>query len=121
MKRVFLFLMAFLMIVSSVSAADAPAYIGTWVSVFHSSKDSTTFVMFQLCDDNTVLYSNQFFYADHAGMAEKGVWKWEEINDNYFRIITDDGRFLYFELTDKDYLSAGYDIYYTRFIEPEAD
>ena len=121
MKKVMMCLIALILIISSAAADETPPYLGSWVCIFHTSQDSTTFVMFQLRDDHTVLYSNQFFYIDHAGMAEKGVWKWEEINDHYFRILTDDGRLLYFELTDKDYLAAGYDIYYTRFIAPEAD
>ena len=120
MKKLFLLVLIFVILLGSVALADPP-YVGTWVCVFHVSQDSTTFVMFQLRDDHAVLYSNQFFYIDHAGMAEKGVWKWEEIDDHYFRIVTDDGRFLYFELTDQDYLAAGNNLFYTRFIEPEAD
>lgn len=120
MRKTITIIIIFVMIFSSVALAD-PAYVGTWSCVFHASQDSTTFVMFQLCDDHTVLYVNQFFYNDHAGMTEKGVWKWEEIDDRYFRIVTDDNRFLYFELTEKDYLAASSNLFYTRFIEPEAN
>lgn len=119
MKKVIAMLLSFFVLFAFSASADSPSYLGTWTCVFNVSDDSTTFVMFQLREDHTVLYMNQFFYMDHPGMTEKGVWTWEEISDRFFRIITGDNRMLYFELTDQGYLSAGNDLYYTRRATPE--
>lgn len=119
MKRIIAIIAALVTITSFAFADDSPAYVGTWCCVFHVSDDSTTFVMFQLTDDHTVYYSSQFFYKDHAGMTEKGVWTWEEINDNFFRIKASDDRLLYFEMTDPDHLDGGNDLIYSRLPQEE--
>ena len=118
MKKMIIFIIILCM-ACTAALADSPAYLGTWVIVHHISPDSTTFVMFQLVDDHTALYVNQLYYDNRPGMTEKGVWTWEEITDTIFRIRTDDGRLLYFEMTDENHLSAAPDSIYTRHIQEE--
>ena len=119
LKKLILFISVFILAFCFISANAAPEYIGTWTCVFSVSADSTTFIMFQLRDDHTALYISQFYYQDHPGMTEKGIWPWEEINDQFFRILPDDGRILYFEMLDPDHLSAGQDLIYSRHIQEE--
>lgn len=114
MKKLAALITAILILFSAAAAADAPAYIGTWAGVFDISQESTAFIMFQLREDHTVLYVYQFFYTDHPGMTDKGVWKWEEIDDHFFRIISDRANYLYYELTDENTLDSGNNIFLHR-------
>jgi hypothetical protein len=114
MKRILITITVLISLASFAFADNSPNYIGTWCCVFNVSDDSTTFVIFQLTDDHAVYYSSQFFYKDRAGMTEKGVWSWEEINDKYFRIHASEDRLLYFEMIDSDHLDAGNDLIYER-------
>ena len=115
MKRVFAFLVSLVILLATFPAlGDAPSYLGTWVCT-QTMENSMPFVIFQLTEDHKAYYLSQLFFPDHAGMTENAVYTWEEINDQSFRILADDGaRPLEFNMIDQDHLTGGIDMEYIR-------
>lgn len=83
MKKLFLLVLVFVMLLGSTAQAD-PEYIGAWTAVLETGE----IVFFRLLPDHSVYYLAQAF---PAGVPASGIFAWEEIDGQTFRIINGQG------------------------------
>lgn len=83
MRKVITILITFVMLLSSAALAD-PAYIGAWTAIL----DTGEITVFRLLPDHTAYYLAQAF---PASVPVSGIFAWEEIDDQSFRIFNAQG------------------------------
>lgn len=88
MKKLFVLLLAIMLLIASSSAAETSKYFGTWVSISYAG--GTYFLtLFQLFDDHTAYYLSRDVEADGIEQYNESIIEWEETDDGIILHVND--------------------------------